>query len=306
MTPTADSETTSLDVTWAAPMNDGGRDIDDYDLEYRVKTPQGARQVHDPAGTGTSTTIGSLQPGTTLRGAGAGGERRGRRRLVGLGARGAPSPSTPRRPSAGRRSAFTLAENADGGTTAVAVGTVSATDADGDAVSYSITAGNGAGKFAIVASTGAITYTGSGENYETISDPANAFTLTVQAADSNGGTADATVVVAVTDVAETPGDPGAPALTSSEADSLTVEWTASTNTGPGGHLRRGVPPGDERELDRRPAGRDGRERDHRQPSGEYRLPGARAGRQRRGHERVGAERVARCARWSWSRRGRRP
>ena len=133
---------------------------------------------------------------------------------------------------AGAPFSFTLAENADGSTTAVAVGTAAATDADSDSLSYSITAGNGAGKFAIVSSTGAITYVGSGENYESTADPANAFTLTVRADDSNGGTADATVVVAVTDQTETPGDPGAPTLSSATANSLTVQWTASTNTGP--------------------------------------------------------------------------
>ena len=133
---------------------------------------------------------------------------------------------------AGAPLSFTLAENADGSTTAVAVGTVAATDADNDPLRYSITAGNGAGKFAIVSSTGAITYVGSGENYETTADPANAFMLTVRADDSNGGTADATVVVGVTDQTETPGDPGAPTLSSATTNSLTVQWTGSTNTGP--------------------------------------------------------------------------
>ena len=59
--------------------------------------------------------------------------------------------------------AFDLAENADGSSTAVAVGTVSATDADdGDTVAYSITEGNTGSVFAIDGSTGAITYTGTG------------------------------------------------------------------------------------------------------------------------------------------------
>ena len=75
---------------------------------------------------------------------------------------------------------FTLAENTDGSETAAAVGTVSATDADGDAVTYSIVDGNDDGLFAIDAATGAITYVGSGENFES---ETTSHVLTVQAND---------------------------------------------------------------------------------------------------------------------------
>ncbi|MYJ67968.1 MAG: hypothetical protein F4087_05575, partial [Gemmatimonadetes bacterium] len=106
-------------------------------------------------------------------------------------------------PAFGSRSyRFSLAENADGSTTAVDVGTVTATDVDtGDTVAYSITGGNSGGKFAIGASTGAITYTGSGEDYESFANPDTAFSLTVRASDGTVHT-EVTVTVRVTDVSE--------------------------------------------------------------------------------------------------------
>ena len=129
---------------------------------------------------------------------------------------------------------FDLEENANGATTAVALGTVSATAAaTGGTVSYSIAAGDTDGKFAIGGSDGALTYTGEGENHEDFSDPSAAFTLTVRASD---GTAhgDVTVTVGVSDVAEPPGKPEAPSV-SATADSTTgldVSWGAPSNTGP--------------------------------------------------------------------------
>ena len=90
---------------------------------------------------------------------------------------------------------FSVSEDAATGT---AVGTVSATDPDeGDSVAYSITAGNGDGKFSIGASGGSITVAGSLDYETTLS-----YTLTVQAIDGNSGTATATVKISVTDVSE--------------------------------------------------------------------------------------------------------
>ena len=88
---------------------------------------------------------------------------------------------------------FSVAEDAAVGT---AVGSVSATDADDDGLTYSIETGNGDGKFAI-SSAGAITTAGT-LDYETDSS----YALTVQADDGSGGTATATVNVSVTDVDE--------------------------------------------------------------------------------------------------------
>ena len=95
---------------------------------------------------------------------------------------------------------FTLAENEDGSSNAVAVDTVSATDPDNDTVTYSIVSGNEAGLFAIDAETGTITYVGTGENFE---GGRGSFTLTVRASDGNTSS-QATVTVNVTNVNEAP------------------------------------------------------------------------------------------------------
>ena len=94
---------------------------------------------------------------------------------------------------------FTLAENEDGSSTAVVLGTVSARDPDGDAVRYTIISGNNAGLFEINASTGVITYVGAGEDFES-SD--TVFTLTVRASDGSLSTQTA-VTINITDVDDT-------------------------------------------------------------------------------------------------------
>ena len=84
---------------------------------------------------------------------------------------------------------LTIPENAG---TSTPVGTVTATDPDGDTVSYSITAGNGAGRFAIATSTGAITLTGTVDP-----DVVAFYALTVAASDGVAGASTAAVGVAV-------------------------------------------------------------------------------------------------------------
>ena len=93
--------------------------------------------------------------------------------------------------------AFTVSESATAGDV---VGSVAATDSDaGDELSYTITAGNAAGKFSINAGTGEVAVA-SALDHET----ASSYTLTVRAGDGNGGTATATVVVTVTKVNSPP------------------------------------------------------------------------------------------------------
>ena len=89
---------------------------------------------------------------------------------------------------------FSVAEDASTGD---AVGSVAATDADDDTLTYTIESGNGDDRFAIDGGTGAIT-TAAALDHETTSS----YTLTVQADDNNGGTDNATVNVTVTDVDE--------------------------------------------------------------------------------------------------------
>ena len=100
-------------------------------------------------------------------------------------------------PAFGRQSyTFSLAENADGSTDRVSLGEVSATDPEGGTVSYNIAAGNDAGLFAIDSATGALSYQGTGEDYES---GTTSYALTVRASDG-GLHADVTVTVNVTDV----------------------------------------------------------------------------------------------------------
>ena len=102
-------------------------------------------------------------------------------------------------PAFGQQSyAFDLAENADGSVNRVALGTVSATDPESAALTYSIEGGNEADLFEIDASTGALSYAGSGEDYES---ETTSYELTVRASDGTNS-ADVTVTVNVTDVQE--------------------------------------------------------------------------------------------------------
>ena len=98
-----------------------------------------------------------------------------------------------------RSYAFDLAENTDGSTDRISLGTVSATDQDGSSVTYSIEGGNAAGLFEIDAASGELFYTGGGEDYETGS---TSFELTVRASDGDQ-TTDTGVTVNVTDVGYT-------------------------------------------------------------------------------------------------------
>ena len=95
---------------------------------------------------------------------------------------------------------FSLAENADGATTSVALGAVSATDPEDGTVSYSIEAGNSDGLFAIDSETGALSYQGTGEDYES---GTTSYELTVRASDGSLHS-DVTVTVNVTDAQEAP------------------------------------------------------------------------------------------------------
>ena len=90
---------------------------------------------------------------------------------------------------------FSVNEDAANGTP---VGTVSATDPDaGDTITYSIIAGNGGGKFTIDSTTGEITVA------DLLDHEADAsYSLTVQAEDTSGATAAATISITVTDVFE--------------------------------------------------------------------------------------------------------
>ena len=89
--------------------------------------------------------------------------------------------------------AFTVSERAAVG---AAVGTVTATAADGDTVTYAITAGNAGDAFAIAADSGALTVAAALDY-----DSTTSYALTVTATDASGGAAEAAVAVMVTEFA---------------------------------------------------------------------------------------------------------
>ena len=93
---------------------------------------------------------------------------------------------------------FSIPENA--AVNAVA-GRVSATDPDAnDTLTYSITAGNAAGKFAVGTGTTSTPITvAAALDYETTAS----YTLTLRVSDGKGGTATTSVSITVTDVADT-------------------------------------------------------------------------------------------------------
>ncbi len=92
--------------------------------------------------------------------------------------------------------AFTLEENSEGG---ISVGMLMAEDEDGDALSFSIEAGNTGDAFALNAGTGELTVQSSSAlDFETTPS----FNLEVRVSDGNGGTATAVITINLTDVNE--------------------------------------------------------------------------------------------------------
>ena len=125
--------------------------------------------------------------------------------------------------------AFALAENADGSTSRVSLGTVAATDPEGSTPVYSLVGDSGS--FEIDAASGELYYTGSGEDYESGS---TSFNLTVRASDGDQ-TSDTTVTVNVTDVDEpVVGDPPGSQLQETtpqtESEPAGEDFSANTST----------------------------------------------------------------------------
>jgi hypothetical protein len=100
-----------------------------------------------------------------------------------------PATNTP--PTITSPSAVTIPSTTTSGSTVVPGSSLAATDTDGNTLSYSITAGNDEGYFAIDSNTGNITTTQT-------NIPAGTYTITVQVDDGNGGTATADVTITVT------------------------------------------------------------------------------------------------------------
>ena len=135
---------------------------------------------------------------------------------------------------------FSVAENAP------AVGTVAAADADAsDSITgYTLAGGADQAQFSIDTNTGALTFK-SAPNFEAPADAAstdpandagnNEYIVVVRATGGAGDrelTADQTITVTVTDVAEAPSAPAAPTISAETATGFTVTWTEPENKGP--------------------------------------------------------------------------
>ena len=106
---------------------------------------------------------------------------------------------------------------------------VTATDADGDTLEYTLE-GTDSSKFTIDSATGQIK-TKVGEKYSY--EDETSYEVTVKADDTNGGTDTVDVTLNVSDLDEAPVAPAAPSVsaTSGSTTSLDVSWSAPDNTG---------------------------------------------------------------------------
>ena len=207
-------------ISWGAVAGASG-----YRVQYR--TGRAGEWTGLPATTGTSRTFGPqdglLCGGTTYQ---FRVQARGDGKTYNTGW-GAPSSSLSKTTGACNQPpvfststyAFSVAEDA---ATSTVAGTVSATDPDGDALTYSIASGNDGGAFSIDGSGGSIAVAVP-LDYETKAS----YTLTVEARDGRAnGTADATVHISVTDATEPP--PPAPrgVNLALSGDTFAISWSA--------------------------------------------------------------------------------
>ena len=221
--------TTSLLVTWTAPANTGPA-IDTYDLQYRQGT--GGAWTNGPQNvSGTSATITGLTANTLYQvqvlATNADGDSpwspsgSGQTNTAGNSAPTFANPTETR----------SVAENSPASTD---VGLpVTATDTDsGDTLTYTLE-GTDAASFNLVTISGSAQIrTRSGVTYDYEAQPS--YTVIVKADDGNGGTDTVTVTIDLTDdVDERPLAPAAPRVTATPdtTDSLTVRWSAPSNTG---------------------------------------------------------------------------
>ena len=105
-----------------------------------------------------------------------------------------------------------------------------ATDGDNDPLTYTLE-DTDAASFNFNPATRQLS-TKSGVTYDHETTPS--YSVTLKADDGNGGTDTLAVTITITDVEEPPGRPAAPSVTAVDGSptSLSVNWTAPTNTGP--------------------------------------------------------------------------
>ena len=238
--------TTSLDVTWSAPVNTGRPAIESYDLRYQKATEtawtNGPQDV-----TATSTTIASLDADTAYRVQvrATNDEGDSQWSLSGTGSTNAPPaqpaaptvPQTMARPIGNalpvfsaplqtREFAETVGDAAPGA--AVDIGDpITATDHDGDLLRYSLE-GTDQEAFTIIADTGQLR-TKAGRRYD--HEAQASYEVTVRADDGKDGTATVDVRIDVRDAPEPPLAPKPPQVRGvrDSQRGLQVTWRAPAN-----------------------------------------------------------------------------
>ena len=219
--------TDSVRVTWDAPANTGPP-ITDYAVRYGVAGSGGWRTLVGRTGADRSEIITDLEAGTNYEVQVKATSDEGTGEWSSSG-RGSPNPDVANsRPafSGGTRS-FNVAENTAASTDIG--GLVTATDADGDTLTYSLE-GTDANSFNILTTGGgAQIQTNAALNHEEKAT----YSVAVRVRDGRGGTNVVNVTIRVTDVAgEAPDTPVAPTVTSVSSTSLQVNWDAPGNAGP--------------------------------------------------------------------------
>ena len=232
--PTVSAHATSpkykLEVSWTAPTMTGKPAITDYDVQYK-KSSDSTWTTHSFTGTGTSTTLTGLTSGTTYDVQVKAKNDEGNSGWSASGSKKTKANTAPVIPATATRS---IDENSAANASIGAV--VSATDADGDTLTYSLT-GTDASDFTIDSATGQIKVK-SALDYE----DDTSYTVTVNVTDGKDdqegtdNTVDDTtaVTINVNDVNEPPAKPDAPAVvqnTATPKTKLDVSWTAPDMTG---------------------------------------------------------------------------
>ena len=233
-TPTVEANSTTpkykLDVSWTAPTMTDKPAVTDYDVQYK-KSSDSTWTSHTFTGTGTSTTLTGLTAGTTYDVQVKAINDEGNSGWSTSGSKKTAENAAPVIPATATRS---IAENSAAGTAIGAV--VSATDADSDTLTYSLT-GTDASDFTIDSATGQIKVK-SALDYE--DDSSYSVTVNVtdgkNAQEGTDNTIDdtAAVTINVTDVNEPPSAPAAPTVSANSTTPTTkidVSWTAPDMTG---------------------------------------------------------------------------
>ena len=220
--------TTSLDVSWTAPVNTGRPALSGYKLQYRQGS-SGAWTNHAHSDTGTTATIASLTAATAYEVQVRALNADGAWSASGTGTTGSASNNAPVFTNTTAARSFTETVGDAVAATADVGAVVTATDADGDTLTYSLE-GTDAAKFTVNSSSGQIR-TKAGERYDR--EAKASYAVRVKADDSMGGADTVAVTITVNNAVEKPLAPVAPtvAATSGSTMSLDVRWTAPGNVG---------------------------------------------------------------------------